>query len=84
MVTIRESALVTPDGLAELALILQDVNLQGLAPLAVTYVMAPDVEGASIMAPLFRRRYQDQGRTFEIFEQMKDALIWAQAQLDAS
>jgi len=36
------------------------------------------------MAPLFRRRYQDQGRTFEIFEQMKDALIWAQAQLDAS
>ncbi len=84
VVTIRESALVTPDGLAELALILQDVNLQGLAPLAVTYVMAPDVEGASIMAPLFRRRYQDQGRTFEIFEQMKDALIWAQAQLDAS
>ena len=84
VVTIRESALVTPDGLAELALILQDVNLQGLAPLAVTYVMAPDVEGASIMAPLFRRRYQDQGRTFEIFERMKDALAWAQAQLDAA
>lgn len=84
IVTIHESALVTPDGLAELALILQDVNQQGLAPLAVAYVMTADVEGANLMAPLFRKRYQDQGRVFQIFDRMEDARVWAQAQLNAA
>jgi hypothetical protein len=82
IVTIRESALVTPDGLAELAAILQDVNHQGLAPLAVAYVMAPDVEGASLMAPVFRKRYQDQGRVFQVFETLEDAQTWALALLE--
>ncbi|MBK9235398.1 MAG: hypothetical protein IPO19_04735 [Rhodoferax sp.] len=77
IVTIRESALVTSDGLAELAAILHDVNHQGLAPLAVAYVMAPEVEGASIMAPVFRSRYQSQGRVFELFDRLEDAQTWA-------
>lgn len=84
VVTIRASALVTPDGLAELALILNDVNQQGLAPLAVAYVMAADVEGASIMAPVFRRRYEDQGRVFQVFKELEDAQAWAQTLLDAA
>lgn len=84
IVTIRESALVTPDGLAELAAILAEVNHQALAPRAVAYVMAPEVEGASLMAPVFRKRYQDQGRVFQVFEKLEDAHTWAQTLLDAA
>ena len=84
IVTIRQSALVTPDGLDELAVILGEVNQQGLAPLAVAYVIAPDVEGASLMAPLFYRRHREQGRVFKLFDRIEDAQTWADALLAAA
>lgn len=51
------------------------------APLAVAYVVAPDVEGRGVMLPLFARVYAEHGRRFAAFETMDEARAWALAQL---
>ncbi len=79
--TILDSAIGGPDTLARYAQMMCAPKPAGLAPIATAFVMAPDVEGARLMAPHFAKIYADIPRHFQIFETMAQARAWAQAMI---
>ncbi len=75
--TIVESALATPDGLARYAELMRTPKPAELTPVATAFVIGPEVEGGTIMAPLFAKIYADIGRPFKTFETLAEAQRWA-------
>ncbi len=80
--TVVGNAMSSPEGVARYAAIMAAPKPEHMIPVATAFVMAPDVEGARIMAPLFTKIYADIGRPFQIFETMAAAQIWANAMID--
>jgi len=75
------SILVTPDALAAFDGFLSRMSQAKTAPLAVAYVIGPEVEGRDLMLPLFRRLYEKHQRRFAHFEDAAQAEAWVRAQL---
>lgn len=76
-------AMFTPEAIQRYADVMRAPKPAGLTPVATAFVMGPDIEGAKIMAPHFRRIYQAIGRPFEVFQNLEEAQKWARAMLDA-
>ncbi len=76
-----DNAMSSPDGIARYGEIMAAPKPPGFTPIATAFVLAPDVEGARIMAPLFTRIYADINRPFRIFETMEQAQAWARSML---
>ena len=80
--TMMESAMTSPEGLARYTEIMAAPKPDNMVPIATAFVIAPDVEGSRIMAPLYARIYSDIGRPFGLFETMAQAQAWAQTRID--
>ena len=76
-------AMFTPEAIQRYARLMNAPKPPGLTPVATAFVMGPNIEGAKIMAPHFRKIYRDIQRPFEIFQTVEEAQKWAQLMLDA-
>ncbi len=72
----RNSVLVTPEGFEAFRR-----YLGGRTSSATAFVIAPDVEGASTMVPLFEREFASLGHPFAAFETRVAAEVWVRATL---
>lgn len=81
ILVMHESLMASPDALAAFEDFLQAMSQAKTAPLAVAYVAAPEVEGRSLMLPIFAAIYARHGRRFAAFEQLAEAEAWVRAQL---
>jgi hypothetical protein len=75
------SLMASPDALASFEAFLQAMSQAKTAPVAVAYVAAPEVEGRSLMLPIYAEIYARHGRRFAAFEQLADAEAWVREQL---
>ncbi len=80
--TMVESAMTSPEGLARYADVMATPKPDNMVPIATAFVIAPNVEGSRIMAPLYAKIYSDIGRPFCLFETLPEAQEWAQAMID--
>jgi hypothetical protein len=72
----RGSALASPEALRQLGDMLRDVAAEGLAPVRTAYVFPPDLEGGSLLSPLFERAFAATGLTMRVFASQAEALDW--------
>jgi len=82
--TMVESAMTSPEGLARYAEIMASPKPDNMVPIATAFVIAPEIEGGRLMAPLYAKIYADIGRPFALFETMTEALKWTQTMMDAA
>lgn len=74
--TFRNSALCAPEVLEGLKdAMLQLVQL-GVAPELTAFVLPPDVEGHSLMGPLYAKAIQASGARFRYFHTLDEANAW--------
>lgn len=76
-------AMFTPEAIQRYAALMASPKPPGFTPVATAFVLGPDIEGAKVMAPHFRKIYRDIHRPFEIFQTVEEAHQWAQSMLDA-
>jgi hypothetical protein len=79
--TMLESAMTSPEGIARYAEVMSAPKPDNMVPIATAFVIAPEVEGSSIMAPLYAKIYADIGRPFGLFESLSQAQAWAQTMI---
>ncbi|WP_294770776.1 hypothetical protein [uncultured Rhodoferax sp.] len=79
--TLLDNAMTSPDAMARFAEVMTAPKPYNMLPVATAFVIAPDVEGGVIMAPLFAKIYIGIGRPFQIFETMPAAKLWAESML---
>lgn len=72
--TFHASMLATPDAFDAFAALIADWKAMGILPAASAYVVAPEVEGSTIVLTHYRRAWA--GLTFEVFERRDDAEAW--------
>lgn len=84
LLEVRVSWLCSPDVLQAFGDFLRGMTAAGRAPLAVAFVVAPEVEGRSVMLPLISRVYADNGRDFAVFETEAAAEQWLRERLHAA
>lgn len=77
----RRSILVTPEALLAFDAFLARMSQAKTAPLAVAYIVGPEVEGRDLMLPTFRRLYAKHQRRFAHFEADAPAEAWVRDQL---
>lgn len=77
----RTSIMASMEVMTAFGRFLAEMSSAKTAPLAVAYVVAPEVEGRSLMLPIFARVYAEHGRRFAAFETMAEARAWALEQL---
>jgi len=77
----RNSLLASPDALEAFADFLKAMSAAKTAPVAVAYVVGPQVEGRSLMLPIFAKLYAEHGREFEAFETQAEAEHWLRERL---
>jgi hypothetical protein len=81
ILVMHESLMASPDALASFEAFLQAMSQAKTAPVAVAYVAAPEVEGRSLMLPIYAEIYARHGRRFAAFEHLADAEAWVREQL---
>lgn len=74
---VRSALLGTPDAWERLSEHLAAGARLPLALLATGWVVAPEVEGRTLMLPRARQAFADAGRPFEVFETIAEAEVWA-------
>ena len=84
MLEFSGSLLATPDALAAFGDFLRAMSAAKTAPIAVAYVVAPEVEGRSVMLPIFTRLYAEHGREFCAFETVAEAEGWLRERLSGA
>jgi hypothetical protein len=72
----RGSALATPEALTQYRYLLRDLHSEGIAPARTAYVFPPDLEGGSLMAPMFLRAFEAAGVPLRIVASRAEALAW--------
>lgn len=77
----RRSALASPEALAAFTQLLTEMHAEGVAPLFTAYVLGDEVEGATLMGPLFRRCFESAGLGFAHFAHEDEARAWLQDRL---
>lgn len=81
IVLVSNSMLAGPEVMAAFGQFLLANSAAGIAPMAVAWVVPPEVEGATIMIPQFRRTYAMAGRNIAFFEREAEAEAWVRQQL---
>jgi hypothetical protein len=80
LIEIRHSALASQETLAAFSAYLSLLVEERVAPSASAYVIAQDVEGGDLMAPLIAACYANANLEFRKFEQVEDAMSWLEDQ----
>lgn len=83
ILVMRDSLVASPDALVAFEQFLAAMSAADFAPQVVAYVVAPEVEGRSLMLPLFSAIYARHGREFAAFEGMAEAEAWVRERLAA-
>lgn len=81
---VRRSIMISPEALEAFGLFLARMSVNHSAPLAVACVVAPEVEGRSLVLPLLAKLYAKHGRQFAAFETMPAAEAWVRERLNAA
>lgn len=85
VVTVRGSALAGPEALAALSAEMRKFVLEGLAPVATAFVMAPEVEGSHFMPALLVQSFAAAGwPACQVFATADEAEAWVQGLLAAA
>lgn len=84
IVTVSGSLMAGPDVMRAFGHFLQANTHAHIAPCAVAWVVPPDVEGATLMVPLFREVYEAANRNIEFFETNAAAEAWVRTQLQCA
>ena len=85
IVTVRGSALAGPEALTALSGVLQKFVLEGVAPVATAFVMAPEVEGSHFMPALLVQSFAAAGwPACQVFGTAEEAEAWVQGLLAAA
>jgi hypothetical protein len=77
--TFRESALCSPDVVADMAGAMDQMVQKGLAPGAMAFVLPPEVEGSLLMGPVFAKALKDVKVPFRHFAELDVALDWVRS-----
>jgi hypothetical protein len=77
----RSSILASPEVMSAFGDFLARMSAAKTAPVAVAYIVGPEVEGRELMLPLFSRIYAQHQRRFAAFETEAEALDWVRHQL---
>lgn len=80
---IRRSIMISPEALEAFGHFLAQMSANKSAPTAVAYVVAPEVEGRSLVLPLLAKLYAQHGRQFAAFETLPAAEAWVRERLSA-
>ena len=81
IIVLRRSVVVSQEVLDAFGEFLHANNRAGRGASAVAFVVAPDVEGRSLMLPMFAATYAAAGRLFAAFETEAEADVWVRARL---
>ena len=79
----RNSLLASPEAFAQYNAMMHAAKPARCIPLASAYVVAPDVEGRTLMLPKYAAIHTSSGRLFRSFDHLDDALAWAQTLITA-
>ena len=72
----RESMLMPQDALAEFGSILLKRSECNISPLATAWVIGEEITESIIMLPLFKKKFAEAARPFEVFNSLDDANAW--------
>lgn len=61
---------------------LKQIKDNGLHSVSTAYVITPEIEGRSLMVKKYQKCFDDAGILFSIFDNEKDALLWAKSHLN--
>lgn len=81
LVTIQRSLLASPEVVKTFGDFLATMDAIKQTPVAVAWVVAPEVEGGRLMLPFFAKAYALAGREFRAFENVTEAYAWLQTRL---
>lgn len=84
LVVFHISAMASIDTLAEFTRRMIDLRSAGLQPVATAFCLPPEVEGASFMAPLFTRCFQDAALSFRVYTEVESAKHWLACQVECT
>lgn len=76
---LRNSAMMTPDGIQRYSELMQSPKPAHLEPVATAFVVGPEIEGGKIMTPHFERIYRLIQRPFRIVNTMEEAQQWVRS-----
>jgi hypothetical protein len=77
--TFHESALCSLDVLSDLARALGQMVQAGVAPQVMAFVLPADVEGSSLMPPLYEKTLKDVGVPFKCYSEVEAAQAWVES-----
>ena len=78
LVQIKGSIMASPEMLAVYAEMVAQLKR---LPVAIGWVVAPEVEGRDFILPMFERIHTRLGRNFKSFESLPEAEAWVRSQL---
>jgi len=84
MLEFRGSLLASPDALAAFGDFLRAMSVAKTAPIAVAFVVGPEVEARSLMLPIFTKLYAEHGREFAAFETADEAEDWLRERMSGA
>jgi hypothetical protein len=77
--TFSKSALCSLEVLSDLAGALGQMVQAGVAPEAMAFVLPADVEGSTLMSPLYEKALRDVGVPFKCFSEVGEAYVWVES-----
>lgn len=84
VVTLRNSAMSTPDGIACYTQLMQRPRPPPLEAVATAFVIAPEIEGGRLMTAHFNSIYASINRPFRTFAALAPAEVWVQSMVAAA
>lgn len=78
---VHSSLLMPPEALSAFEDYVLSLTVPGQPGLPVAWVVAPDVEGRTLMLPHFERMYARAERPWRAFESLDEALAWIRTRL---
>jgi hypothetical protein len=72
----KDSALASPEAVAEIANIVKRRVDKGIRPVAIALVVGPDVEGGAIMQSHYLAAYAKAGIPGQVFDDVEKAKAW--------
>lgn len=79
----RGSAIASPDAMVRYSEMMHASKPPQFTPVATAFSVAPEVEGGSLMMPLYADIYASIARPFKSFDALDDARRWVQSMIDA-
>jgi len=72
----RTSVLLGPEPMRHFYSMLERLSKDGIGPRRMAYVVGPDVEGGSLLAPQLTKAYASAGQNMRVFTTRDAALEW--------